>query len=246
MTKGKQRLLYLFLFLGVLSIIYRYLPFNIEYIGFEDKIYAHRVNSIEKLESALHYFKGIELDLVYDEVNNVLDVNHPPAQSIGLDFETYLSKIKNDNQPKLWLDIKNLDTTNNQKIHLKLMTLLQPKDYNLSDVLVESVHPEALTVFSKDFKISYYLPIKLHAKSPDKQDSIIKLIKSKLNKLPNLGLSLQYDDYTFITQHFPLATKNIYAVPSSLKFKQIEIRERLKDTTVAILITRFRALKGNR
>ncbi|MGB6268746.1 MAG: hypothetical protein WBF67_07010 [Olleya sp.] len=246
MTKGNRRLFYFVIIMGILSVVYRYLPFNFEYIGFKHKIYAHRVNSIEKLESAVKYFDGIELDLVYDDAKNILDINHPPATSIGLSFETYLSEIQSSKKPKLWLDIKNLSTTNSKRIYLKLVDLLKESNYKLSDVLVETVHPDALAIFSKEFKITYYLPIKIDQRQQHEKDSIVRVINSKLQKLPNLGLSLQYDDYNFIKTHFPLATKNVYSIPNGFKFKQLEIRERLKDTTVAILITPYRALKGNR
>src|SRR5690554_4954312 len=114
MITGKRILI---LVLAVLSLIllgmaYRYSPYKIEYLGHYDKIWAHRVNSTEKLESALKYFKGVELDLVYDEQKNILDVTHPPVPSIDLDLENYLSSINSEAKPYIWLDIKNLNFDN--------------------------------------------------------------------------------------------------------------------------------------
>src|SRR5690554_7749167 len=60
----------LFIVLIIMAMAYRYFPYKIEYIGYYDKIWAHRVNSEEKLNSALKFFKGVEVDLVYDETKN--------------------------------------------------------------------------------------------------------------------------------------------------------------------------------
>ena len=78
----------------VLLIAYKLNPYRLQFIGHYDKIWAHRVNSTEKLESAIQYFNGVELDVFYDSNTNKFDVNHPPAKSIGLDFQTYLSNIE--------------------------------------------------------------------------------------------------------------------------------------------------------
>lgn len=53
---------------------------------FSSKIWAHRVNSIEKYEEARDLFSGVELDLVFNDLNNSFDVNHPPAKIINLNL----------------------------------------------------------------------------------------------------------------------------------------------------------------
>ena len=88
------------LFVGVTClIIYRYNPYRIEFIGYYDKAFAHRVNNIEKLNSSLKFFNGVELDLVFQK--NTLDVNHPPAPSISLSFRDYFNNIPTSKTPFL-------------------------------------------------------------------------------------------------------------------------------------------------
>ena len=78
------------LFVGVTClIIYRYNPYRIEFIGYYDKAFAHRVNNIEKLNSSLNFFNGVELDLVFQK--NTLDKHF---RFINLYFITFNQNFK--------------------------------------------------------------------------------------------------------------------------------------------------------
>ena len=76
----------------------------------KEKIWAHRVNSLGKLQLAKKKFSGVELDIVFAEKNGqwYFDVNHPPYESIALSLDEYFASLDNPNQLKLWLDFKNL------------------------------------------------------------------------------------------------------------------------------------------
>jgi hypothetical protein len=60
------------------------------------KVWAHRVNSIEKLAQTGALYSGVELDLVFVDEGEAafFDVNHPPAPSIGLSLDAYLSSVE--------------------------------------------------------------------------------------------------------------------------------------------------------
>ncbi|WP_336129198.1 hypothetical protein [Mesoflavibacter sp. CH_XMU1422-2] len=243
---SKKRLVIIFVLLSLLAVFYYFFPFSLEHIGYTNKIYAHRVNSKEKLEASLLYFKGIELDLVYDSKKDILDVNHPPTKSMQLNFNDYLSSLKGE-KPRLWLDIKNLNIDNALLILNKLQVILNKLDYNYSNVLVESTRPESLSIFSKaGFKTSYYLPPNIYLKSKKEKDSIIQLILGKLNRDNNLGISTNYKDYNLLKDNFPITTKYIWALTPRVHLDQLKVRSILKDSTVSILIIRFRSIKGNR
>ena len=80
--------------IGVLlffAVVYNYNPYQFEFLGHYDKIWAHRVNTLEKLSFSTPFFNGVELDLVYTD--GVLDITHPPTPSIGLNLEAYLEAL---------------------------------------------------------------------------------------------------------------------------------------------------------
>ena len=219
----------------ILVVIYRFNPYRVSFLGHYDKIWAHRVNDTNKLVSAIQYFEGIELDLIYLEDTNTLDVNHPPAPSTGLTFEVYLSKIENGQRPFMWLDIKNLKASNADRIFEKLTSLFQESSYPLNMVLIESRYPEALPRFTNaGFKTSYYLPTK-----PSEN---INVIDSVLQSQPNIAISSSYTNYETMIASFPKKTKYIWILNHD-KFKEYSlVRRILKDTTVKVVLVPYRPL----
>lgn len=249
MITGKRIIVLVIVFLSVLLLgtLYRYSPYKIEYLGYYDKIWAHRVNSTEKLESALKYFKGVELDLVYDAQKNILDVTHPPAPSINLNLEKYLSFINSKEKPYMWLDIKNLNIDNKEEILQKLTKLFLEKKYPLEKVLVETRYPEALSIFSAaGFRTSYYLPYGLTEMTAEKRNIELEKIAKILEEQPNLAISSNYTDYDIMHESFPTKDKYFWITSSVRTHGFSTPRRILKDRTVKAVLISFKAIKGNR
>ncbi len=244
MIKTNKFILVLLLFVLIALLLYPYSPRKLEYIGHYNKVFAHRVNSIAKLKSSLLFFKGIELDLVYKKQGNILDVNHPPAPSQNLNFETYLKHIEKKTFPFLWLDIKNLNISNAKAIIIKLNKLLATKNYPKNQVLIETSNPETLPIFTKTgYKTSYYLPTQLF-KNKDLK-SKIREIKLILKKQPKIGISSSYKDYPILKSNFPNKTKYIWALIPNLNRKYKQIRTLLNDDKVAVVLCRYKVFSGN-
>jgi hypothetical protein len=75
------------------------------------KIWAHRVNTLERFLFLSDHFQGFEMDIVFDEQRNFFDIRHPPATSINLSFEKYLQAPESKGK-FFWLDLKNLTNGN--------------------------------------------------------------------------------------------------------------------------------------
>lgn len=248
MTKKIRNSLITIISICVIGVVYYFSPYKIQYLGHYDKIWAHRVNGLQKLDESLSYFKGIELDLVYDDSKNILDVNHPPAESIGLSFKEYVSEIKSKNLPFLWLDIKNLTNENAESIHNKLLKILNEHNYPLEKVLVETQYPEALPFFKESgFKRSYYLPPRMHRKDSISLQKDINLIHSILQEQPEIGISSYYENYPILQKNYPYKTKYLWFAGERNSIKNYSLTQQvLNDTTVKCVLIPYRALKGNR
>ena len=249
MIRGKliKRVVILCFVSVILAYMYRWSPYKFEFLGHYDKIWADRVNSIEKLESAIHFFEGVELDLVYLEDKTVLDVNHPPALSIGLDFESYFSVLEQDKQPFMWLDIKNLNVDNAQRILNRLIFILEKKKYPLNKILIETTQPKALLKFNlAGFKTSYYLPYGLSSMPEDELGKTIRLIKDELKEQPTMGISSDYHDYDVMAKYFPSKTKYLWALLPTFHTNFKSVKKPLNDDTVQVLLIKYNALNGNR
>lgn len=240
---------FLFLSIPLLFIsyfIYKYSPYKLDYIGYYDKIWAHRVDSEPKLKAATLFFKGVEVDLVYNKEQNYLDVGHPPVKSIHLSFDEYLSKL-NNKKPYIWLDIKNLTDNNATKIYLLIERLRKRHQYSKNKFLIETKHPQALDIFIKNnYKCLYYLPYELHKKNKTELNKTILHIHKILKSKPKLGISATYKDYPILHKNFSDKNKYIWITE---RFKQRKFRltrKILKDTTVKVVLISFHAIRGNR
>lgn len=249
MTKNKNLKLFaiLVLLIFLLGVIYRHSPYKIEYLGHYDKIWAHRVDSKEKLESSLKFFDGVELDLVYNAKTDILDVTHPPVKSINLSFKKYLTVISKDAKPYLWLDIKNLNQHNSDSILKKLVSLFSEKKYPFKKILVETRYPEALPNFAKvGFLTSYYLPSGLSEMDSIALKKEVYKIRATLAAQPKLAISSDYIDYELMLNFFPKTDKYLWVLTSLWKHGISQPRKILKDPNVKVVLVNYRAIKGNR
>jgi len=233
--------------LVIALLVYRLSPYKLEFLGYYDKIWAHRANSIEKLHSALDYYKGVELDLVYHEQENFLDVNHPPTTSIHLEFENYIATLDKEEYPFLWLDIKNLREDTAKSIFTKLQDVFAKVNYPLQNVLIETRYPEALPMFSEaGYKTSYYLPAFLVKRDSVLLEKTIERVKKTLKEQPNIAISTSHKDYHIVKEHFPEHRKYIWVLVPVVNIDFFTTREILKDETVEVVLVKYVALKGNR
>lgn len=233
--------------LGIMAWAYRYFPYKLEYVGYYDKIWAHRVDSEEKLKSALRYFEGVEVDLVYDKTHDILDVTHPPVPSIGLDLKQYITNIPSEKEPFIWLDIKNLNSKNADSILVLLIKLFKEKQYPLEKILVETRYPEALPIFHEvGFNTSYYLPSGLGEITEEQYKVEIEKINTVLKNQPEVGISSNYIDYEMMAKEFPHRDKYFWITSSVREHGFSTPRKILKDSTVKAVLISYKAIKGNR
>ena len=230
---------FLLLVLLFFAYLYKKNPYRIEFIGHYDKIWAHRVNDTIKLKKSTRYFKGVELDLVYVPSQNLLDVNHPPAPSKGLSFQEYVAASPFHTSIPLWLDIKNLDSTNATQILALVEQAITSRNLDRKSVIIETRYPNALPLFSKaGFKTSYYLPYDVSSGSKAEILKKVTRIQAVLKKQPGVGISSNYSDYPLMKAHFPNTVKYLWMIDGfkSHTFKATTI---LKDSMVAVMLVKY-------
>lgn len=240
--KNKLRIVLLFfillsLFVGVSTISIYKIPF----LGFyTSKIYGHRVNYLDKLKQVKSSFIGVELDLVYIEDLDVLDVRHPPEASINLSFDEYLDEISQEKNLKLWLDIKNLNSDNAENVLGRINYLLKKHNKLKEHFLVETVRPDALKIFNETgFETSYYLPY-LHLLKADDLKDTLSYINKILKTQPELGISTHYKSYPILENQFSNTKKYLWVLGGTNIYKDFFlIRKLLKDESVKVVLVSF-------
>jgi hypothetical protein len=214
---------------------------------FPDKIWPHRVNSIPKLKETISIFSGMELDVIWEE--DKFDVNHPPAESIQLYLDEYISHLPVSKKPGLWIDYKNLKAPWAQHSADYLYNILKTDNINRDRVYIESRFPQHLEHFvKKGFKASYYLPSGLNQiTNKDRLQKMLNTINSNLEDKPGLYISAPFSDYCFMREHFPERKKLLWHL-GGLHGPQnkLNIYSALFDRKVEVVLLPYEAQAGNR
>jgi len=232
----------LFLFIVIVFFSNRALLFL-----FKDKIWAHKVNSIEKLEEVGKLFPGAELDVVFYANGNYFDVNHPPDKSVNLSLAEYFQSKKNDPNFKYWIDFKNLNQDNELLSANRLDSITRIFNIKKRNIIIESVNPQFLkTYLNKGFFTSYYLPTNLHSLDNDSLMVVLEQIKKNLISHKNTYISTGYKNYPIINKQFPKKKKlvwfTVYGPVNKIRAR-IMLYEILLDKNVDVLLIPFHPKK---
>lgn len=204
----------------------------------KDKIWVHRVNSVERLKLVEDLFRGIELDIVYQ--NGAFDVNHPPAVSINLSLETYFSNVNKIEDHYFWLDLKNLNAGNQREVlyALNRITKLFPVKER---IIIESPEISLLTLLKKSgYHTSYYLPDLASVAEVSVTENKTKLRSKISNQLPG-AVSQSINNYEMMKYYFPAYNKLVW---SSLDWKKNDNHERIynllkEDSTIKVFLVNY-------
>lgn len=240
MIGGKKKYyLFFIVFLLIVIVGYRYSSKRIELFGHYDKVWAHRVNDLDKLASTENKFPGIELDLVYDNQQKLLWVTHGKITQNTENFEQYLSQL-NAKKLQLWLDIKNLRKENAEEIFRCLEKAVKKGGLanKRKNILIESTDISSLPLFQKKgFRISWYITEVI---TKNNKAAMLARISEKLIHYPAVELSSNYHNYLFLNEVFPERTKNVWILTSTYDWETFKnyrtIRSILNDNTVKTVL----------
>ncbi len=121
------------------------------------KLWAHRVDSIGALLEARALFAGVETDVVYDAVEGLFRVYHPPARDVGLTLEALFAL--DDGKLGYWLDWKNSSFENVPGALARLAVLDERFDLKARTIVETGApHPRTQRIAEQGWRSSYYLP----------------------------------------------------------------------------------------
>jgi len=177
----------------------------------KDKIWAHKINTINQLIGIEQSFKGIELDIVFDQNINNFDIHHPPEQKSGILLTSYFKTLKDKNNHQFWLDFKNPSINIERQSAETLDSILRLFHINKENIIVESGDAHFLKSFRKKaFKTSYYLPTDLYQLDNQNLLNQIHIIRKNISTENNTYISTDFKDYQIIKKHFPASKKLLW------------------------------------
>jgi hypothetical protein len=201
----KQKKTYLLITVIIVSIFGFILFSNYSLkLFFGEKIWAHKINTINRLNKAQNEFKGLELDVVFYNNSNSFYVNHPPDSSINLSLQSYLSSQDRSLKTQYWIDFKNLNTENQKESINQLNRLISEYKIEKNRVIVESKQPLLLQQFSDSkLKTAYYLPSNLGELDSTHLKIELNEIQKKVIVYQPSYISSDYRHYPILKEHFP-------------------------------------------
>lgn len=130
---------------------------------YKEKLWAHRVNSLEKREEFKSLYPNFEVDITIREDSLkervVLDVTHDADITFGLTFDEYIQYLGKGE--KVWLDIKNLSVDNNRMVLEKLDSFVNEFGMGKDQFIIESRDYKALELLTQNkYYTSYYVDFK--------------------------------------------------------------------------------------
>ena len=206
---------------------------------FDSKIWVHRVNSLERLAEIEHLFKGMELDIVFE--NGKFDIRHPPAKSIHLSLEEFLSNIKQPKEHYFWLDLKNLNLKNINEVNQRLSYLTQK--FNIKkNIVLETTNPKAISKLNTtNYYTSFYLPNLSGLNESELYKETIT-INNNLEENNPIAISQSFDNYYIMKEHFNTQNKLIWAL--NLNWNNPKTHTRIenllkKDSTIRVCLVNY-------
>lgn len=179
------------------------------------RILPHRANTLGKVKKLWSEgYRSFEIDVVFQ--NGVFMVGHDYGVLNGISLDEFLSEIKIEEVEKIWLDVKNLSSSNYEILSEKL-TLIDEK-YSLKNktIFESSTIGKFFTVFaSDDWHTSYYLPtekILELMRNENTANSILfaRKLGEQISRQNVKAISFDHRLYPFVKVHIePFIPRNI-------------------------------------
>lgn len=175
---------------------------TIQYGEHQDKIWLHRCNSLEKLFEKEYLYQNIEVDIVFRDTENKLDVTHDHDTTYHLYLEEYFKYFSNKGTHCIWLDIKNLEKGNKESILTAISGLCEKYHFNKHNLIIESQSYEDLKLFTDNgFYTSMYVPFDKPSRLSNQEiDSCIQILRDIADKGYVKALSFPYWWYSDIKE----------------------------------------------
>lgn len=211
------------------------------FLNIENRIWVHRVNTLERLNAVKDIFNGVEVDVVFNSSLGLFDVYHPPQKSIGLSLEELFASIKSDSNFSFWIDFKNL-TVENQQEALEHLEYLNAKYSLKENILIESVESELLIPFTnKGYQTILYLPA-FYKMSSNTFTSLLTEVSEEVEKGNYIGVSQNIGIYGILREGLSVVPK--YLWDTKIDWSKPSDKEKAKrilgqDGSIEVLLVHF-------
>ena len=199
---------------------------------FTKKLWAHRVNSLQRFHLLKDYFQGFEADVYYDSSINDFWVWHPPgSRPINLYMDSLLKDVNAENK-KIWLDIRGVDSSNAQQA-LDVFERNIQQYHLMQNILIELYDVSAANRFAiHGFNVSLNIQANLLKK---KDDDELNALKQKIvPQVHFVSQSVEYIDS--LKSKFPGKKIITWSLAFNNYFHIEKLKKLTEDTLISVVL----------
>lgn len=205
----------------------------------KNKVWAHRVNTIEELRAKENVFDGMELDIFYSAYQNKLLVCHYEEDTINnLTLDQWFAAIKKPSRHSYWLDMKNLDMNNCATV--VGMILPELEKYDLKDnSFIENQNPWILKSV-KELGMHTSLWVENFFWNDIDTATWVNKVQKQCEIANPDALSCEWRMYGALTTFFPEKNIFLWHTPASFTPENAELtREMCQNKSVKIVLVDY-------
>lgn len=203
------------------------------------KIWAHKANDTTIAKCKRIFFDGLEVDAMYSEASDILYVGHDECDTINkLTLDQWFSSLQNPHNTYYWVDMKNLNESNADKILIAFNAIAQK--YGIKDVMyIESPYYKALKTLKNDsFNVILWVD-NLYSKEMD-TTTWFNLTKSRIEYLSPDAISCDAGMFSMLTGYFPEQNIHLWQTPADYSEANAEITRKLcRNKSVKVVLVDY-------
>lgn len=176
-------------------------------------IWVHRVNSIDKLKVLTPLKANIEVDIILSNSGNNFNilVGHDLGDPKNFSFIDYLDVLEQNSSTKIWLDIKNINSSNLNNFISKFEELIALKKLSKNQFILETTNINMVSPLkNKGYLTTFYIWISdLESLSESDKEVKIKTLLPSIIKNNINQISFDYKLIQAATNIIPKSVPNV-------------------------------------
>lgn len=201
-----------------------------------NKIWPHRVNSIERYKKLQGQFIGYETDIVWDNKINRFLVYHPPLEHEPITLDSFFAVV-NNNIESFWLDAREIQLSDTTNVLAALNAL--DEHYGLKLGAIIEVYDVAVANFLANK--GYWISLNINTSWIEKYtDADWKKLNESLS--PRISFVSQEDIHIpLLKKHFPAKDIITWAIAFKNYFNMQHLQQLVKDDKVKVILVNIKS-----
>ncbi len=202
-----------------------------------NKIWAHRVNSIERYKKIENKFFGYELDIVWNRHSKQFLVYHPPLKDTPVSLDVFMTGVNTD-IASLWMDIREVTAADTPAIHNVLERLDKTGSLKLGVIL--ELYDTAVANFLANQ--GYWVALNINTEWVQKftRDSQWEQLRNGMS--PRISFVSQEDIYVpLLKKHFPGKDIITWSLAFDNYFDRKHLRALVSDDRIKVVLVNIKS-----